>query len=215
MDALILTLALGGLGLVVLGALPRETRERTFAIFTAPPFEPTANAPTPAPGASPGTSPPPPPSGAPVWGYRPDRSLDELYEEWGERAGFDPLLLKSIAIQESSERTSVRGASGEVGLMQVLCIPDADGFCQANFHVRGWEGMTAARLEDPDVNLDIATQILRWNVDHARGDMAMALAIYNGGLTPPPVSHEYAREVIERWIALRAARGLPAPELGG
>jgi len=133
-------------------------------------------------------------------------TLDALYRKYGERHGIDWRLLKAIAIQESSENVSAIGGMGEVGLMQVLCIPDASGYCTAKFNVQDWGPPKAVELEDADYNLHIATQILRWNLDYAGGDMREALAIYNGGLENP--QYGYAAQVLGRYAGLGGSQAI-------
>lgn len=143
--------------------------------------------------------------GAPVFGLSQlPISLDDLYVKWGTRRGIDPDLLKAIAIQESDENPNASGTSGEVGLMQVLCRPNQDGFCTVNFNVTDWPPPNGvADLLDPDKNLQYASEILRWNIDFANGDIRRALAIYNGGINSPPRSDVYAAEVLARFNSLK------------
>lgn len=144
-----------------------------------------------------------PDSGKPIFGDIPvTQSLDDIYKKYAAMHGIDWRLLKAIAIQESSERTHVHGPAGEIGLMQVLCIPNASGQCTARFNVKDWPPKHYTDLYDADYNVHIAAQIFRWNLDYAKGDIREALAIYNGGLNHPQFG--YAAEVMSRYNNLVA-----------
>lgn len=149
-----------------------------------------------------------PSTGTPIFNRAPEAqermTLDQLYQKWGNRSGIDWRLLKAIAIQESSERPNVRGASGEIGLMQVLCIPDSNGVCTARFNLPDWPD-SASQLEDPDHNLMRATQILEWNLQFTSGDVRRALGVYNGGPSNPNMV--YAAEVLAKYEQVKAAQG--------
>jgi membrane-bound lytic murein transglycosylase MltF len=49
-----------------------------------------------------------------------------IFENYGERYGFDPLMLAALAYQESRLDQSVRSAAGAVGIMQLLPSTAAD-----------------------------------------------------------------------------------------
>jgi hypothetical protein len=107
-------------------------------------------------------------------------TLDELYAKYGAQYGVDPLLIKSIAIVESAENPAATRIQPprdiSVGLMQILCVPNDEGVCTNKLNVSPWP-VTFNALLDPEMNLRIAVQILKWNLDnygYPRG-----IAIYN------------------------------------
>lgn len=77
----------------------------------------------------------------------------------------DPALILAIVGVESSWRPWALGSKGEVGLCQVR--PDI-------------HGATATALADPAVNLRVAAKVLRHCFKRSAGDLAGAIARYNG-----------------------------------
>lgn len=151
------------------------------------------------------------PVGRPLFGAdaardRPTVTLDELYQRHGDRHGVDWRLLKAVAIRESNEDPAAIGAAGERGIMQVLCVPNATGTCTARLNLPGWPD-TERQLLDPDRNISRGAEILAWNIHFARGDIRQALAMYNGGMSPPPVSFSYAADVLAEYNRVIAAAG--------
>lgn len=104
--------------------------------------------------------------------------LNGLYQHYGQAYGLDWLLLKAIAIVESSENPdAVNPTDPSTGLMQILCDADGTGKCTNKFNVTGWDLATVQRLKDPDFNLSIASQILKWNIDNY--GFKRGVAVYN------------------------------------
>lgn len=106
-------------------------------------------------------------------------TLNDLYEKYGAKWGVDPLLLKSIATVESNENPqAVNPNDPSFGLCQILCQFDEEGYCKNRFPaVNGWEGTHKSDLLKPDKNLDVAAQILTWNIK-AYG-LERGVAVYN------------------------------------
>lgn len=99
------------------------------------------------------------------------RTLDEIFADNGERFGVDPLLLKAIAMAESSLNPSAlrnnppRDVSA--GLMQVLCIPDANGYCKnqpdislSDYDPAEWSAVTLEAMYDPEISVYWGARIL-------------------------------------------------------
>jgi len=138
-------------------------------------------------------------------------TLDDLYEKHGREKGLDPMLLKAIAQVESSENPdAVNPADPSVGLMQVLCVPDGAGSCSNRLNVNDWPPQSRQQLFDPDFNLHIAAQILKWNID-TYGTLK-GIAVYNSwsAHTDPregPFQNQgYVDKVLSKY---RALGGLP------
>ena len=90
----------------------------------------------------------------------------------------EPTLLLAIVGVESSWRPWAVGQAGEVGLCQVR--PDM-------------HGASATALADPSVNIRTAGHVLRKCLSRARGDVAGAVARYNGR---GAAAEEYAARVL-------------------
>jgi soluble lytic murein transglycosylase-like protein len=102
----------------------------------------------------------------------------------------DPTLLLAIVGVESSWRPWSVGQAGEVGLCQVR--PDL-------------HGASATALADPSVNIRTAGRVLRQCLSRARGDVAGAVARYNGR---GAAAEEYAARVLtEREILVAMIEG--------
>jgi soluble lytic murein transglycosylase len=91
--------------------------------------------------------------------------------------GFEPLLLTSVARQESLFEGFIQSSAGAQGLMQLL--PDT---AQAVSDSLGWPvGYTEADIYRPLVNLRLGAHYLRNNHSLLGGDIYAALAGYNAG----------------------------------
>lgn len=135
--------------------------------------------------------------------------LETIYTTQGKRyPHITPSLLKAIAMTETGERPgSVNLKDPSFGLMQVLCVPDIGGQCRNGFPaVDGWEGTTVRDLLDPKVNVQIAAQILEWNIrtyGYLRG-----IAVYNcWSARKDPVGGEV---ITSPWIC-KVVQGRSAP----
>jgi soluble lytic murein transglycosylase-like protein len=121
--------------------------------------------------------------------YRVEASAVERVVALAERHfPADPALLLAIVGVESSWRPWAVGAVGEVGLCQV----------RPNLH-----GATANELADPTVNIRVAARLLGRCLKRSKGDIAGAVARYNGR---GEAAEEYAVRVLEE------RRRLVAPE---
>lgn len=115
---------------------------------------------------------------APPTAARAAPAFDDVFAAVGAKRGVDPLLLKAIATVESGlNARAVRdeGAGRQsIGLMQVLCP-------QRLIDVEGWLGSEPLggcdALFDPETNVDIGAQILRWDLEH--GGYPRGVAMYN------------------------------------
>jgi soluble lytic murein transglycosylase-like protein len=105
-------------------------------------------------------------------------AFEDIFQRYAKEYGLDPYLLRAIAMVESSLNPLAENPKDpSVGLMQVLCKPDANGRCTNVLHVDDWESATWEGLKDPDFNVRIAGQILAWNLrtyGYPRG-----IAVYN------------------------------------
>ncbi len=98
--------------------------------------------------------------------YRVERSaVDRVVALAEHHFPVDPALLLAIVGVESSWRPWAVGSKGEVGLCQVR--PDI-------------HGATATELAEPAINVRIAAKLLRRCFRRSGGDVAGAVARYNG-----------------------------------
>lgn len=140
----------------------------------------------------------------------PTWNLDDLYRKHGTRQNLDWKLLKAIAQVESSENPSAKNpADPSYGLMQILCRSSGPTSpCTNKLNVNGWPA-TPETLYDPDFNLYIGSQILRWNIDTYR--LLKGIAVYNNWgarLDPeegPYRNQGYVDKVMGAYNAIRAA----------
>jgi soluble lytic murein transglycosylase len=104
----------------------------------------------------------------------------------------DPALIAAVIYAESKfePRPSSAGAQG---LMQIL--PETAYFLAKR---SGGSRFTVADLATPSVNVAYGSYYLRYLLDHYDGNVMLALAAYNGGLTN-----------VDRWVAQARAAGHP------
>ena len=93
-------------------------------------------------------------------------SLQSLFEQAGERYNINPLLLASVAKQESGFQTNVVSGAGAEGLMQLM-PGTAAGLGVSPF--------------DPGSAIDGAAQLLSGYLAKYQGSVSSALAAYNAG----------------------------------
>jgi soluble lytic murein transglycosylase len=104
----------------------------------------------------------------------------------------DPALVAAVIYAESKfdPRTSPAGAEG---LMQIM--PETARFLA---RVSGGISFRVSDLGKPQVNIAYGTYLLRYLIDHYNGNVPLALAAYNAGITN-----------VDRWVAQARARGHP------
>ena len=98
----------------------------------------------------------------------------------------DRTLVLSVVWGESRCKPTAHGKSDDRGLMQVI----------QRWHGPRMERLSVTNLFNPLQNLRTGTDFL--SALRVTEDPARALAIYNGGFTPPPRSHSYANSVLLR-----------------
>ena len=99
------------------------------------------------------------------------KSFDHLYVKIGKKYNLDPELLKAHAIVESNENPMAKGPTNDYGLMQIVYPQNLPA-------VINWDQATPERLlNDPEYNIDVAAQIMKWN--HKNYGWDKAIAIYN------------------------------------
>jgi soluble lytic murein transglycosylase len=114
----------------------------------------------------------------------------------------DPALIAGVIYAESKFEPRPSSAGAE-GLMQ---IEPATAYYLAG--LSGGVRFTASDLATPSVNVAYGSYYLRYLLDHYEGDVMLALAAYNAGLTN-----------VDQWVARARANGealdveaIPFPE---
>jgi soluble lytic murein transglycosylase len=107
-------------------------------------------------------------------------------------ARVDPYLVAAVINVESGFRADVMSSAGAVGLMQVK--PSTAGAVARAAGIRG--DMSAAALKDPDTNVRVGTLYLAELLSRYGGNVTLALAAYNGGMSNA-----------DRWAAARGRSG--------
>ncbi len=104
---------------------------------------------------------------------------DEVIRMAAARNEVDFYLVKAIIYEESWFRSDIRGAAGELGLMQITKLAAADFTAR-----KGLPAFSEAMLLEPRVNIEIGCWYLRDSLDRYRGSPApplYALLRYNAG----------------------------------
>lgn len=124
--------------------------------------------------------------GVPNW-----TAFDAIFRAEGAKYGVDPLLLKAIALQESTLNPSATNTSNPAdpsyGLMQISCMPDGNGGCLPNeFNLSDWPPSSAGALLSPRESIHYGAEIMAQNLAATGGNVAQAAAMYNSGTTYDP-----------------------------
>ncbi|MEM7582577.1 MAG: lytic transglycosylase domain-containing protein [Acidobacteriota bacterium] len=118
-----------------------------------------------------------------------------LIREAAERHGVDGLLVAAIIKAESSFDPCAISTRGAVGLMQVM--PATAG------------GLDLDQLTEPERNIDLGTQYIRYLLKLYEGNLELALAGYNagptnvrrfGGLPPFRETQRYVEKVLTAYV---------------
>jgi soluble lytic murein transglycosylase len=117
------------------------------------------------------------------------RALEPMVQQVARRHGVEPALIKAVIRTESDFRPEIRGAAGEIGLMQIT-TGAADDWAKATGRQYG----RAGALFEPELNLEVgvwylARALRRWQ-GHPERDI-LALAQYNAG---PSRASEWASQ---------------------
>ena len=106
--------------------------------------------------------------------YYPVKYVDAI-KKYAARNGLDPYLVMGLILQESSFIPNAKSAVGATGLMQLM-PPTAKELAQ-RLHVPFGQ----ARLENPEVNVELGTAHLKMLVNMFNGNALLAVASYNAG----------------------------------
>ena len=119
-------------------------------------------------------------------------SLADNIENVAEIYSIEKELILAVVHHESRCINTVVGSAGEIGLMQVSPV----------WHTQRANSLGVNDLFDPRSNVLVGSDIL--NELKVQSDPATALAIYNGGYTPPAQSLAYAKNVIVKYHTYKA-----------
>ena len=106
--------------------------------------------------------------------YYPIRYEDAI-RKYSEKVGVDPYLAMGLILQESYYEPKARSRVGATGLMQLM-QPTAK---EISTRLRVPFG--AARLENPEVNIQLGTYYLKTLINTFGGNIPLVVASYNGG----------------------------------
>jgi len=123
--------------------------------------------------------------------------FDEIIEMASARNDVDFYLAKALIYEESWFRADIRGAAGELGLMQIMKPAAADFAAQ-----RGLPPFSETMLQEPRVNIEIGCWYLGQSLDRYKNSPAplvYALLRYNAGETRA-----------DAWLKLALSRTGPA-----
>lgn len=119
-------------------------------------------------------------------------AFDALFRAQGAEYGVRPIVLKAIALQESSLRPDAANTSNPAdpsyGLMQISCMPDGAGGClPGEFNFPDWPPVGGqASLLEPAVAIHYAAELMAENLRATGGNYAQAVQMYNSGGTHDP-----------------------------
>ncbi len=116
------------------------------------------------------------------WLYRRSTRFDFIIGQAAARHGVDFHLVKALIYEESWFRPGIRGAAGEVGLMQITRAAAADYTKRT-----GFPGYRPEQLLDPALNVEIGCWYLKDSLTRYRNSPhpeLFALLRYNAGETP-------------------------------
>jgi soluble lytic murein transglycosylase-like protein len=100
---------------------------------------------------------------------------DDTIRTYSARNSVDPFLVMGLILQESYFNPQARSRVGATGLMQIM--PATGKELGARLHVP----FSAARLENPEVNVELGTFHLKNLINLFGGNAYLAIASYNGG----------------------------------
>ncbi|MFN3347070.1 MAG: lytic transglycosylase domain-containing protein, partial [Candidatus Bipolaricaulaceae bacterium] len=142
---------------------------------------------------------------------------EESVQRWSSAYGVDPFLVWAVMREESGFLPTAVSRSGARGLMQLL-PSTARWIAEEKLRIPYGEEL----LFDPDYNIRLGTWYLRYLLDQFAGNMAWAVAAYNGGpgnlrrwtasLRDPldfpaalrsPETREYLAKVLNAWLIYR------------
>ena len=136
-------------------------------------------------------------AGAGIWLNVRSTQYDAIIAQTAARYQVDFYLVKALIYEESWFRPDIRGASGELGLMQVT-MGAAKDFTAHN----AFPPINEDRLLEPRLNIEVGCWYLRQSLDHYRHSpdpVLFALLRYNAG------------EVrADNWLRLATAKPVPA-----
>jgi soluble lytic murein transglycosylase len=127
---------------------------------------------------------------------------DDIIRQQAADKDLDPALIAAVIYQETRFRPR-RSEAGAEGLMQI--VPDTARFIARR---SGGTAFELRDLDEPQISVAYGSWYLRYLIQHYDGNVALALAAYNGGMTN-----------VDRWVneaggpdAFDHTRDIPFPE---
>lgn len=115
----------------------------------------------------------------------------DLVHAVGQEFNLNPRLIAAVCKWESNWHAAEVGRHGDTGLMQI--IPSTAAWIAARM------GLERYDLKDARTNMSMGVWYLQWLIQRNDGDWTEALAEYNGGSQPPPVSYRYAERILRTY----------------
>ena len=100
---------------------------------------------------------------------------ESAIRKYSKKNGLDPHLVMGLIHQESFYNPRTRSSVGAIGLMQLMPATGKE------LGSRIFHGFTVARLDNPEVNIELGTMHFRYLVDLFGGKTELAIASYNAG----------------------------------
>ena len=100
---------------------------------------------------------------------------ENAIRKYSRKNGLDPHLIMGLIHQESFYNPRTKSSAGAIGLMQLMPATGKE------LGSRLFHGFSVARLENPEVNIELGTMHFRYLVDLLGGKVELAIASYNAG----------------------------------
>ena len=115
--------------------------------------------------------------------------------KYSEKSNLEPELVAAVIQVESSWYPKAVSEAGACGLMQVIpkWNPKKDGSLY-----------TCDELKDPETNIRVGTEALRWWLNQANGDRDKALCGYNAGyICFKKMRYSYVKRVMNVYYTIK------------
>lgn len=138
--------------------------------------------------------------------------MTAMIMQTSQETGVDPVVLASIAKQESHFKQDVPTSCGS-GIMQLTTISIKDMYLRPKIYDKSLrpillkygspEMLVKAMRRDPELNLKLGAVLYKAKLAQAKGDEKKALELYNGS----PIKKKYAQAVMNNINVVRETTG--------
>ena len=119
-----------------------------------------------------------------------------MITRYAKSQNLEPELVAAVIQVESSWYPKAESTAGACGLMQVIpkWNPKKDGSLY-----------TCDELKDPETNIRVGTEALRWWMNRAKGDRELALCAYNAGYVCfKKMRYSYVKRVMNVYYTIKS-----------